>query len=180
MSRILHSARQLMARPLPALMPAPAAMACTLPFLRSVTVPSISAPLLSLSLASHSSSHSSNCRCCSRSFHTRTPIYAGSHAHDDGAHFHGSDFLSRENVQRRVRKVLEDIDKIDKSKLDDENSSWKSLGLDSLDEVEVVMMLEDEFVIDIQDEVATNILTIKDAIDYITNHPFAANDEVHH
>jgi len=75
---------------------------------------------------------------------------------------------------------LEDIDKIDKSKLDDENSSWKSLGLDSLDEVEVVMMLEDEFVIDIQDEVATNILTIKDAIDYITNHPFAANDEVHH
>jgi len=75
---------------------------------------------------------------------------------------------------------LEDIDKIDKSKLDDENSSWKRLGLDSLDEVEVVMMLEDEFVIDIQDEVATNILTIKDAIDYITNHPFAANDEVHH
>lgn len=75
---------------------------------------------------------------------------------------------------------MEDIDKIDKSKLDDENSSWKSLGLDSLDEVEVVMMLEDEFVIDIQDEVATNILTIKDAIDYITNHPFAANDEVHH
>lgn len=75
---------------------------------------------------------------------------------------------------------MEDIDKIDKSKLDDENSSWKRLGLDSLDEVEVVMMLEDEFVIDIQDEVATNILTIKDAIDYITNHPFAANDEVHH
>lgn len=59
-------------------------------------------------------------------------------------------------------------------------SSFKQLGLDSLDEVEAVIMLEDEFVIDIQDEVASNILTLQDAVNYITNHPFAATDELHH
>lgn len=59
-------------------------------------------------------------------------------------------------------------------------STFRELGLDSLDEVEVVMMLEEEFVIDIQDEVASNILSIKDAINYIENHPFALNDEPAH
>ena len=59
-------------------------------------------------------------------------------------------------------------------------SSFRDLGLDSLDEVEVVMMLEDEFVIDIQDEVASNILSVQDAINYICQHPFAASDEAHH
>jgi acyl carrier protein len=59
-------------------------------------------------------------------------------------------------------------------------SSFRQLGLDSLDEVEVVLMLEEEFVIDIQDEVASNILTLQDAVNYITNHPFAATDELHH
>ena len=60
------------------------------------------------------------------------------------------------------------------------SSTFRDLGLDSLDEVEVVMMLEDEFVIDIQDEVASNIVSVQDAINYITQHPFAADDEVHH
>lgn len=59
-------------------------------------------------------------------------------------------------------------------------STFKDLGLDSLDEVEVVMMLEDEFVIDIQDEVASSIVSVQDAVNYITQHPFAANDEAHH
>jgi acyl carrier protein len=45
-----------------------------------------------------------------------------------------------------------------------------------LDEVEVVMMLEDEFVIEIQDEVASTICSPLDAINYITQHPFASAD----
>jgi acyl carrier protein len=55
-------------------------------------------------------------------------------------------------------------------------STFRELGLDSLDEVEVVMMLEEEFVIDIQDEVASTILSPLDAINYISQHPFAIQD----
>lgn len=110
----------------------------------------------------------------------RSSAWLGGAAPAAGEEFHGSDFLSRANVQRRVLLVLNEVDKIDKSKLSDLDSSFKTLGLDSLDEVELVIMLEDEFVIDIQDEVASSLLTINDAINYIASHPFAANDEVHH
>jgi NADH dehydrogenase (ubiquinone) 1 alpha/beta subcomplex 1 len=47
------------------------------------------------------------------------------------------------------------------------------LGLDSLDIVEVVMAIEDEFAIEIPDQEADKIESIKDAIDYISSHPMA-------
>jgi NADH dehydrogenase (ubiquinone) 1 alpha/beta subcomplex 1 len=49
----------------------------------------------------------------------------------------------------------------------------KDLGLDSLDIVEVVMAIEDEFAIEIPDQEADKIVSIKDAIDYISSHPMA-------
>jgi acyl carrier protein len=42
------------------------------------------------------------------------------------------------------------------------------------------MMIEDEFVIDIQDEVAAGLLSVQEVINYISQHPFAADDHVHH
>jgi len=47
------------------------------------------------------------------------------------------------------------------------------LGLDSLDIVEVVMAIEDEFAIEIPDQEADKITSIADAIKYISSHPMA-------
>jgi acyl carrier protein len=51
-----------------------------------------------------------------------------------------------------------------------ENASFiDDLGADSLDTVELVMAFEEEFAIEIPDEAAEKILTVKDAVDYIKN-----------
>ena len=47
------------------------------------------------------------------------------------------------------------------------------LGLDSLDVVEVVMAIEDEFAIEIPDQEADKIASIADAVEYISSHPMA-------
>lgn len=49
----------------------------------------------------------------------------------------------------------------------------KDLGLDSLDQVELVMALEDEFAIEIPDDEAERITTVEDAVRYIASHPMA-------
>lgn len=43
----------------------------------------------------------------------------------------------------------------------------KELGADSLDVVELVMVIEDEFEIEIEDQIASQITTVQDALDYI-------------
>lgn len=50
---------------------------------------------------------------------------------------------------------------------------FKDLSLDSLDIVEVVMAIEEEFAIEIPDDEADKILSIKEAVDYISSHPMA-------
>ena len=54
--------------------------------------------------------------------------------------------------------------------LSDDASFVDDLGADSLDTVELVMALEDEFELEIPDEEAEKITTIKEAIDYIESH----------
>jgi acyl carrier protein len=49
----------------------------------------------------------------------------------------------------------------------------KDLGLDSLDVVELVMAFEEEFAVEIPDADADKIATVKDAVDYISQHPMA-------
>jgi NADH dehydrogenase (ubiquinone) 1 alpha/beta subcomplex 1, acyl-carrier protein len=49
----------------------------------------------------------------------------------------------------------------------------EDLDLDSLDAVEVVMAIEEEFAIEIPDSEADKILSVKQAVDYIANHPAA-------
>lgn len=56
---------------------------------------------------------------------------------------------------------------IDPIKIDPEADFGKELGADSLDVVELVMAIEDEFEIDIEDQIASQIVTLKDALDYI-------------
>lgn len=53
------------------------------------------------------------------------------------------------------------------------SSTFKDLGLDSLDTVEVVMAMEEEFSVEISDEDADSIHSIEQAVEYFVNHPHA-------
>jgi len=70
------------------------------------------------------------------------------------------------SIEDRVRKVVSE--QLDVSGEIDNNASFiDDLGADSLDTVELVMSLEEEFDCEIADEEAENITTIQQAIDYI-------------
>ena len=56
---------------------------------------------------------------------------------------------------------------IEPSKIKAESDFGKELGADSLDVVELVMAIEEEFEIEIEDEVASKIATVQDVLDYI-------------
>lgn len=62
---------------------------------------------------------------------------------------------------------------MDPTKVTDAATFKEDLGLDSLDAVEVVMAIEDEFTIEIPDSEADKILSIADAVAYIISHPAA-------
>ncbi|PIA13713.1 acyl carrier protein [Coemansia reversa NRRL 1564] len=75
--------------------------------------------------------------------------------------------LSRSDIQERIFQVLQDFDKVKQDKLSPTADFVKDLGLDSLDTVEVVMAIEEEFSVEIPDDVADNIGSVGQAIDYI-------------
>lgn len=68
-----------------------------------------------------------------------------------------------------VRKIIAEQLGVDPSKIVPEASFVGDLGADSLDTVELVMALEEHYGIEIPDDDAQKILTVKDAIDYVTN-----------
>lgn len=67
----------------------------------------------------------------------------------------------------RVKKIIVDQLGVGEDDLKDAASFVDDLGADSLDVVEMVMAFEEEFSIDIPDEDAEKIKTVKDAVDYI-------------
>lgn len=71
------------------------------------------------------------------------------------------------DVGERVKKVVVDHLGIDGDKVTDSASFIDDLGADSLDTVELVMAFEEEFSVEIPDDAAEKILTVKDAIDFI-------------
>ena len=73
------------------------------------------------------------------------------------------------NTLDRVKKVVVEQLSVKDSQVV-ETASFTDLGADSLDTVELVMAFEEEFGIEIPDEDAEKIQTVKDAIDYIDNH----------
>ena len=69
----------------------------------------------------------------------------------------------------RVKKIVVEHLGVDEGTVTDNASFIDDLGADSLDTVELVMALEDEFGLDIPDEEAEKIKTVQDAIDYISS-----------
>ena len=67
----------------------------------------------------------------------------------------------------RVKKIVVEHLGVDENKVNDAASFIDDLGADSLDTVELVMAFEEEFEIEIPDDAAEKIQTIKDAIDFI-------------
>ncbi|KAH7107024.1 acyl carrier protein [Auriculariales sp. MPI-PUGE-AT-0066] len=79
----------------------------------------------------------------------------------------------KDQIQARILDVLKSFEKVDPAKLTTGSSFANDLGLDSLDAVEVVMAIEEEFNIEIPDAEADAITTVQQAIDYIGKTPEA-------
>lgn len=71
------------------------------------------------------------------------------------------------NVEDRVKKIVVEQLGVKEDEVKNDSSFVDDLGADSLDTVELVMALEEEFEIEIPDEEAEKITTIQQAIDYI-------------
>ena len=71
------------------------------------------------------------------------------------------------SVEESVKKIIAEKLSVDLEEVVPEASFVDDLGADSLDLVELIMSMEEEFDTDISDEDAEQITTVKDAIDYI-------------
>ena len=73
------------------------------------------------------------------------------------------------SIEERVKKIVAEQLGVNESEVYNEASFVEDLGADSLDTVELVMALEEEFETEIPDEEAEKITTVQLAIDYINN-----------
>uniref|UniRef100_A0A2K5J4H1 Acyl carrier protein n=1 Tax=Colobus angolensis palliatus TaxID=336983 RepID=A0A2K5J4H1_COLAP len=77
--------------------------------------------------------------------------------------------LTLEGIRDRVLYVLKLYDKIDPEKLSVDSHFMKDLGLDSLDQVEIIMAMEDEFGFEIPDTDAEKLMCPQEIVDYIAD-----------
>ena len=74
------------------------------------------------------------------------------------------------DIAKRVKEIVAEQLGVEEAQVLTESSFMDDLGADSLDTVELVMALEEEFDIEIPDEDAEKIQTVNDDIEYITEH----------
>lgn len=74
------------------------------------------------------------------------------------------------NVEKKVKEIIVEQLGVDEAEVTPNASFVDDLGADSLDTVELVMAFEESFGIEIPDEDAEKITTVKDAIEYIQSH----------
>ena len=74
------------------------------------------------------------------------------------------------DISDRVKKIVVEHLGVDEAKVNDAASFIDDLGADSLDTVELVMAFEEEFGCEIPDDAAEKIVTVKDAVDFISEH----------
>lgn len=73
-------------------------------------------------------------------------------------------------LEERVKKIIVEQLGVKEDEVVEEASFVDDLGADSLDTVELVMALEEEFGVEIPDEEAEKIKTVKEAVDYVNQH----------
>ena len=78
--------------------------------------------------------------------------------------------MSATNIEAKVKSIIADQLGVAEDEIKMESSFIEDLGADSLDIVELVMAMEEEFEVEIPDEEAENIKSVGDAINYINNH----------
>jgi acyl carrier protein len=78
--------------------------------------------------------------------------------------------MATESIDERVKKIIVDQLGVEEELVTPEASFVDDLGADSLDTVELVMALEEEFGVEIPDEDAEKITRVKEAVDYIGKH----------
>ena len=75
-----------------------------------------------------------------------------------------------DDIAERVKKIVVEHLGVESDKVTEDASFIYDLGADSLDIVELVMAFEEEFNVEIPDDAAEKITTVKDAITYIDEH----------
>lgn len=78
--------------------------------------------------------------------------------------------MEREELLKKVKAIIADKLSIGEEQVTEDASFIDDLGADSLDTVELVMALEDEFDMDIPDEEAAQLTTVGKAMDYVLAH----------
>ena len=74
------------------------------------------------------------------------------------------------SIEARVKEIVSDCLGLEASEVQNHHNFIDDLGADSLDTVELIMDMEDEFEIEISDEDAEKIFTVQEAIDYVIEH----------
>ena len=82
----------------------------------------------------------------------------------------GSAHMSTSTIEAKVKSIIADQLGVGEDEIKPESSFIEDLGADSLDIVELVMAMEEEFEVEIPDEEAENIKSVGDAINYINTH----------
>ena len=73
------------------------------------------------------------------------------------------------DIEDRVKKIVAEQQGVKLDEISNDSSFVEDLGADSLDTVELVMALEEEFETEIPDEQAEKITKVQEAIDYVTS-----------
>ena len=73
-------------------------------------------------------------------------------------------------IEQKVKNIIADQLGVGEEEIKPTSSFIEDLGADSLDIVELVMAMEEEFEVEIPDEEAENIKTVQDAVNYVTSH----------
>jgi acyl carrier protein len=74
------------------------------------------------------------------------------------------------NIEQKVKNIIAEQLGVGEDEIKATSSFIEDLGADSLDIVELVMAMEEEFEVEIPDEEAENIKTVQDAVNYINTH----------
>lgn len=88
--------------------------------------------------------------------------------------FYSSNNLSKEQVQKRVIDVIKAFDKTKASaSITEQTTFHKDLGLDSLDTVELLVAIEEEFDVEFPDKVADELKSVQETVEYLLTNPDA-------